>query len=874
MKRTPLLLALSLLPSLEGIAAAPASLAGSRPNIIFVLTDDQGYGDISAHGNPILKTPHLDRLHAEGVRFTDFHVSPSCAPTRGALLTGRHEFKNGITHTVLERERLAPGATTVAQVLKSAGYTTGIFGKWHLGDEAEYQPDRRGFDEVFIHGGGGIGQTFPGSCGDAPGNTYFNPSILHNGRFEKTQGYCTDVFFGQAIRWIDQERQRNRPFFAYVATNAPHGPYIAKPEDKAVYAGKGLAEDVQNFFGMIHNIDQNVGALLARLDEWGIARNTLVVFMNDNGGTAGRAVFNAGMRAGKITAYLGGTRASSFWRWPGALKPADCRALTAHLDFFPTLAALAGADLLPPIKAQVEGRSLLPLLANPDAPWEDRHLFAHQGRWPKLDDPNAFKYRMASVRNTRWALVSENGGSEPQWQLFDLRSDYGQTTNVIERHPEVARELATAFDRWWAECQPLMVNEQAMGPEINPFQARYYAQFGGSPTAEDLKRMDPKGALTFGRPRAATGEKAPGKTSQPPSAASQLSVLPGFKWDRVPLNIHFGKADAMTDVELDFLARYTGFVTLEKRHGVQPHGSTEAGTLDTARRLKQRNPDIKVVFYLNAFINWPGYDAFRTYRDEWTLRDAAGKVVTGPGNTPRPDPSNPAFREWWSDAAAAVVRSPLIDGVFADALPQALGPTLARAVDPAKAREIVAGLREMLALTKRKIGPGKFVLANGLRAGAYHELLDWEGIDGLMIEHFGVLQSASPEDMRKDIDTLTLAERKGKFVVLKGWPGFLWLDKEMMAKPHEELVRRARGAIEFPLACFLIGARRGSYFCYSWGYRHDGGMFDSYPELERPCGPPRDDPVWQGLTARREFEHASVWVDLAARSAKIEWRAR
>src|SRR6187549_2517166 len=186
-----------LLPAVALLLAGAVQAAdlSKRPNIIFLLTDDQGYGDLSCHGNPVLKTPNLDRLHAEGVRFTDFHVSPTCSPTRSALMTGRHEFKNGVTHTVLERERLTLQATTLAQVLKSAGYTTGIFGKWHLGDEEAYRPERRGFDEVYIHGGGGIGQTFPGTCGDAPDNTNINPAILHNGRFERTHGYCTDLFF-------------------------------------------------------------------------------------------------------------------------------------------------------------------------------------------------------------------------------------------------------------------------------------------------------------------------------------------------------------------------------------------------------------------------------------------------------------------------------------------------------------------------------------------------------------------------------------------------------------------------------------------------------------------------------------------------------
>jgi arylsulfatase len=480
-------------------AFAADSIQGRRPNIIFLLTDDQGYGDISAHGNPILKTPNLDRLRSEAIRFTDFHVSPTCAPTRSALMTGRHEFKNGVTHTILERERLTLDATTIAQVLKSAGYTTGIFGKWHLGDEAEYQPDRRGFDEVFIHGAGGIGQMYPGSCGDAPGNKYFDPAILHNGKFEKTNGYCTDLFYDQATRWIDAQRHTDQPFFAYVPTNAPHGPYIAKPQDKAIYEGLGLKEDTESFFGMIHNIDQNIGKLLNQLDEWGIADNTLVIFMNDNGGTAGVSVFNADMHGSKGTAWLGGTRASSFWRWPGTIQPEDCKSLAAHIDFFPTLAEMAGVTLDSDLASQVEGRSLVPLLENPNAPWDDRYLFTHQGRWPKLEDPNLSKFRMAAVRNSRWSLVSEKGGSEPQWQLFDLSNDYGQQHDVIAEHPEVAKELHAAFDAWWDDCLPLMVNEKAMGPEINPFQTLYYQQFGGSPTAEDLQRMDPKGALDFGK---------------------------------------------------------------------------------------------------------------------------------------------------------------------------------------------------------------------------------------------------------------------------------------------------------------------------------------------------------------------------------------
>ena len=476
------------------------SIAGKRPNILFILTDDQGYGDISAHGNPVLKTPNLDKLRSEGLRFTDFHVSPTCSPTRSALFTGRHEFKNGITHTILERERLTLKATTLAQVLQTSGYATGIFGKWHLGDEAEYQPNRRGFDEVYIHGGGGIGQIYPGSCGDAPGNKYFDPVILHNGKFEKTTGYCTDLFYAQATKWIDSQRQGDKPFFAYIPSNAPHGPYIAKREDEALYEGKDLKKETESFFGMLHNIDQNVGKLLAKLDEWGIAKNTLVVFMNDNGGTAGVSVFNAGMHGSKGSPWLGGTHASSFWRLPGTIQPADCAGLAAHIDFFPTIAEIAGAKIPDDVKPQVEGRSLVPLLDNPRAAWADRTLITHLGRWPKFADPNESKYKACSVRNTRWHLVSENGDAKPKWELFDLKSDYAERIDVAAQHPEVVRELTAAFDKFWSEAVPLMVNENVVGPTINPFQELYYKQFGGSPTAEDLAKMDPKSGPAAPKP--------------------------------------------------------------------------------------------------------------------------------------------------------------------------------------------------------------------------------------------------------------------------------------------------------------------------------------------------------------------------------------
>ncbi|MBM3823948.1 MAG: arylsulfatase [Verrucomicrobia bacterium] len=479
------LIALSIFLGCIGVQSA--GLQGRRPNIVFVLTDDQGYGDLSCHGHPVLKTPHIDRLHREGVRFTDFHVSPTCSPTRSALLTGRHEFRNGVTHTIHERERLNPRATTLAEVLRSSGYRTGIFGKWHLGDEPEYWPNRRGFEEMFIHGAGGIGQTYAGSCGDAPGNRYFDPAILHNGRFVKTKGYCTDVFFGEALRWMGEVKEHG-PFLAWIACNAPHAPLQVRLEDEAGYRGVVTNAQAAKFLGMIANIDDNVGKLLAQLEAWKIDRETLVVFMNDNGTDGGvLAGYNAGMRGKKGTAFLGGTRASSLWRWPGTLVAGDCKALSAHLDFFPTLASLAGAKLPKGVRRQIEGRSLVPWLEHPAVRAPDRILMTHLGRWEKGASPETAKYRQCSVRATRWHLVSAEGGAVPRWMLFDVQADPGERTDVSARHPGTVRRLSRRFEQWWSSVQPMLVNESVRGPDQNPFKELFWRQYGPGATASSVQ---------------------------------------------------------------------------------------------------------------------------------------------------------------------------------------------------------------------------------------------------------------------------------------------------------------------------------------------------------------------------------------------------
>ncbi len=457
----------------------------AKPNIIIVMPDDLAYGDYGCLGNPILQTPAVDAFIKQSLLFTQFHVSPTCSPTRAALMSGRHEFKNGVTHTILERERMSLDTVTMPQMLKTAGYTTGIFGKWHLGDETAYRPESRGFDEVYIHGAGGIGQTFPGSCGDAPGNSNINPTLWHNGKFVKTTGYCTDLFFDQSIRWMNDQRATKQPFFAYVSLNAAHGPHVVPDKYCQNYIGKpGVSAELAKYLGMVENIDTNFGKLLAKLKEWDVEDNTLVIYMGtDNGGGISRRIFDSGLKGGKNTVYQGGTLSPVFVRWPAGAVPAGetCDALTAHVDLFPTLAEISGATLTPKMQGQLEGRSLLPLLKDPQALWADRMLVHHAGRW-KEGMAEQSKYTKSAIQNSRFTLVNNQ-------ELYDLEADPGETKNVIAEHPEVVAKLRAAYDQWWQEVQPLMVNEDAVGPAINPFQELYYEQFGGSPTPQALERM-------------------------------------------------------------------------------------------------------------------------------------------------------------------------------------------------------------------------------------------------------------------------------------------------------------------------------------------------------------------------------------------------
>ena len=462
--------------------ATAASLKGKRPNIILVMTDDQGLGDLSCMGNKDLQTPHIDQLYKLSTRFTDFHVSPTCAPTRSAIMSGRHEFRNGVTHTIKERERMALSTTTFPTLLHKSGYATGIFGKWHLGDEDAYQPYNRGFSEVLIHGAGGIGQGYPGSCADFPPNRnpktrYFDIAALHNDTIVKTEGFCTDVFFQAALGWIRKQQQAEKPFFAYISTNAPHGPMIAPQKYKTRFQQQGWDEKTQGRYGMIENIDDNMGLLMKKLDQWKLWDNTLVIFMTDNG-QAGRGarkngkanrIFSAGFKTGKGSPFEGGTHVPAFWRWKGVLgEGVDVPALTAHIDLFQTFCQLAGVSIPGNIQ-EIDGRSLLPLLENPNTAWPDRELFVHVGRWEKGADPNQSQYKNCAVRSQRWRLINNQ-------LLYDIQADPYEKDDVATQHPQVVQRLRKAYDSWWTKTVPLMVNEKAPYAAEHPQDVRYEKQ--------------------------------------------------------------------------------------------------------------------------------------------------------------------------------------------------------------------------------------------------------------------------------------------------------------------------------------------------------------------------------------------------------------
>ncbi len=417
-----------------------------KPNVVLVLTDDQGYGDLGCTGNPWIQTPCIDAFYEDSGRFTDFHVSPLCAPSRGGIMSGRSPLRNGVWATCWGRSILSREEYTMANMFEDNGYATGMFGKWHLGDNYPYRPQDRGFQRVVAHKGGGVGQT-----PDFWGNSYFDDTYFVNGKPSKFDGYCTDVWFDCAKNFIREQVATDKPFFAYIATNAPHSPYLVDEKYSKKYEGNPEIVEPA-FYGMIENIDENFGAMRTMLQELGVEDDTVIIFMTDNGSSGCGTIdkdqhitrgYNAGMRGKKISNYEGGHRVPFIIRYQnGNLTKGDIDGLAIHLDMIPTLADLCGCTL--PESFHGDGVSLGDTLMNGTPIPAGRVAFQQLHQWTHIPP----KWKNAVMKD-RWRLI--NGV-----ELYNLDTDPGQKCDISAEHPEVVAEMRAAHEAWWAEVEPEM----------------------------------------------------------------------------------------------------------------------------------------------------------------------------------------------------------------------------------------------------------------------------------------------------------------------------------------------------------------------------------------------------------------------------------
>jgi arylsulfatase A-like enzyme len=441
-----------LLISLVLTLACAFSAGAKQPNVVLVITDDQGYGDLACHGNPIIKTPNLDALHSQSVRLTDYHVAPTCAPTRAALITGRWTNRTGVWHTIMGRSMIRDNEVTIGKILGDGGYNTAMFGKWHLGDNYPYRPEDRGFQEVLRHGGGGVGQT-----PDRWDNAYFDGSYWHNGKAVKAEGFCTDVFFDYATRFIDKVKDEDKPFFVYLCTNAPHGPMHAPKYYGDMY--RDLNPKLANFYGMITNIDDAVGRLRSHLKTNGLEDDTIFIFTTDNGSSSGARTFNDGMRGQKGSEYDGGHRVPFFVHYPkgGLTGGRDVDMITSYVDIVPTL--ISYCDVPAPKGVKFDGVNIRPLWEGRDVDWSDRILVTDSQR---VRDP--IKWRKSAVMTDQWRLIN---GKE----LYDIKADHGQKQNIAKQKPKVVKRLTKFYDAWWDELVPTFGQPTAIflgHPKANP----------------------------------------------------------------------------------------------------------------------------------------------------------------------------------------------------------------------------------------------------------------------------------------------------------------------------------------------------------------------------------------------------------------------
>jgi len=401
-----------------------AIAAPAKPNIVILLADDEGWGDLSITGNTNLKTPNIDSIGKSGAVFDRFFVCPVCAPTRAEFLTGRYHSRGGVRGVSTGQERLNLDEKTIAQAFKAAGYATGAFGKWHNGSQWPYHPNARGFDEYYGFTSGHWGE-------------YFDPPLEHNGEFVRGKGFIADDFTDHAIAFI--EKNKDHQFFCYLPFNTPHSPFCVPDEywnrfknDPVKMRGQdGDREDLpvtRCVLAMTENLDWNVGRVLRKLDELKLSDNTIVIYFSDNGPNSWR--WNGSMKGRKGSTDEGGVRVPFLIRWPGKIKPGtSVTQIAGAIDLLPTLTSMAG---IPTVSTKpLDGRDLTPLLYGKAQNWTDRMIFSHQSG-------------QVSVRNQQYRLGSRG-------ELFDMATDPTQKTDIAAQQPDVAAKLAAAVADWRKE---------------------------------------------------------------------------------------------------------------------------------------------------------------------------------------------------------------------------------------------------------------------------------------------------------------------------------------------------------------------------------------------------------------------------------------
>lgn len=420
---------------------ASLNAAEPNPNILLIISDDQGYGDFSIHGNRHLQTPHIDNLAEESVRFDRFYVNSICAPTRAALLTGRWPLRTGCHGVTRNAEAIRISEVTMAEALHHGGYRSACIGKWHNGEQYPFTPMGQGFDESFGFNNGHW-------------NNYFDPVLLRGSQPEQTKGYITDVLTDEAMKFITANQRQS--FFCYLSYNTPHSPYQVPDKYFDKFKSKGIDDTLAAFYGMCENIDDNVGRLLAHLESLELADDTIVIFLTDNGGTVGVKTYNAGMLGGKTSVHEGGSRVPLFVRWPSAnWQPHVVKPIVSHIDLFPTLLDLCGVKS--PTGPKVDGITLRPLLEQVDSSaWPQRTLFTHN----PIDKTNKFP---GAVRTDRYRLVREikgpaggskaksNDASATPWQLYDMQADPSETNDIAAVQPDIVKQLSEQYDAWFAD---------------------------------------------------------------------------------------------------------------------------------------------------------------------------------------------------------------------------------------------------------------------------------------------------------------------------------------------------------------------------------------------------------------------------------------